>query len=139
MKRQWNAIPGKLFHSPPEARGGTETVGNASSGPKARDPTGSGGGKSPTRSMGKGGREPWMNWRGRGDLTGSTVSEGVPSATKRFQQMDDSSIKAMRLEDQSLSPATLSKESGEMANIEDRLGASGIDSASKSGISSKPD
>ena len=53
--------------------------------------------------------------------------------------MDDSSIKAMRLEDQSLSPATLSKASGEMANIEDRLGASGIDSASKSGMSSKPD
>jgi hypothetical protein len=45
----------------------------------------------------------------------------------------------MRLEDQSLSPATWSKESSEMANIEDRLGTSGIDSASKSGMSSKPD
>ena len=47
--------------------------------------------------------------------------------------------KAMRLEDQSLSSSSLSKERGEMVNIEDRLGASGIDSASRSGMSSKPD
>ena len=58
---------------------------------------------------------------------------------KRTQQVDDSFIKAMRLEDRSLSSSISSKERGEMANIEDRLGASGIDTASRSGMSSKLD
>ena len=58
---------------------------------------------------------------------------------KRTQQVDDSFIKTMRLKDQSLSFSISSKERGRMANIEDRLGASGIDTASRSGMSSKLD
>jgi hypothetical protein len=90
-----------------------------------------------TKSPETSNKGPWLNWRDRKDLTTSTRSDGPSLAVKRSQIDDDSGIKAMRLEDPV--SLTMPREQMEVLTMADRLGETGLDSASRSTTSSRPE